>query len=158
AAKWGMAGLLLAYAGLGSYCVVSALGHGTGPGHPQRVTGSETAIAKASTNAEAPARRATAAAASAPAAASPGPVVTGKWYAAKAYAQSAARKGQPLAAVSATAVGPPGASGDHQRVASLVLDGNSATAWVTHWYKTAHFGNLKPGTGLVLDMGKAVTV
>jgi hypothetical protein len=31
-------------------------------------------------------------------------------------------------------------------------------SWVTHWYETAYFGNLQDGTGLVLDMGRTVTV
>jgi hypothetical protein len=30
--------------------------------------------------------------------------------------------------------------------------------WHTHWYATAAFGQLKPGTGLLLDMGATVTI
>jgi hypothetical protein len=64
-----------------------------------------------------------------------------------------------LTAVKATAVGPDGASdGDHPQLAPYVIDPHSATAWITHWYASAHFGNLKDGTGLLLDMGKPVTI
>src|SRR2546423_15008608 len=43
-AKWGTAGLMLAYAGLGSYCVAAALGHVTGAAHPE---GASPAVARA---------------------------------------------------------------------------------------------------------------
>lgn len=168
AAKWGMAGLLVAYAGLGSYCVVSALGQGTGPDHAQGVTRSvSTVLGQAATGSTAKAQPATRRG-SAATAGSTGPsamsaaIVAGKAYAAKAYvrgqAAAVAPKVEALTAVSATAIGPAGASGDHPRIAPLILDGNSATAWVTHWYASAHFGNLKEGTGLVLDMGRMVTI
>lgn len=182
ATKWGMAGLLLAYAGLGSYCLVSALGHGPGPDHPQGVTRSVTTALGKSTapaattpavkipTAMTPAATAgtgtllggAAAAASTESAASSDAIITGKAYAAKAFtrvqAVTATPKAEALSAVSATAIGPVGGNGDHPQIAPLVLDGNSATAWVTHWYASAHFGNLKEGTGLVLDMGRAVTI
>jgi serine/threonine-protein kinase len=44
-----------------------------------------------------------------------------------------------------------------ERVASAT-DGNAATYWETDHYSNAAFGNLKPGVGLVLDAGSAVTV
>ncbi len=173
ATKWGMAGLLLAYAGLGGYCLVSALGQGTGPDRPQGVTRSvTTALGKSpaipaakapAVKAEAGAPRGGAAvAAVAGSAASSNAIITGKAYAAKAFARVHAATTTPkveaLSAVSATAFGPRGGNGDHPQIAPLVLDGNSATAWVTHWYASARFGNLKDGTGLVLDMGRAVTI
>lgn len=37
-------------------------------------------------------------------------------------------------------------------------DGNLATAWRTEWYTTANFGGLKPGVGLVFDLGRPVAV
>jgi hypothetical protein len=156
ATKWGMAGLLLAYAGLGSYCVVSALGQATGPDHPDGVTRS---VARAPGTAAQ--SQAAASAASGESAASSRAIVSGKAYAARVFARAqaaAAPKVEMLTAVSATAIGPAGTSGDHPQIAHLVLDRNSATAWVTHWYASAHFGNLKQGTGLVLDMGRMVTV
>ncbi len=48
--------------------------------------------------------------------------------------------------------------GDNPELAQLAIDGSAATAWHTHWYATAAFGNLKPGTGLLLDMGWPVTI
>jgi len=66
---------------------------------------------------------------------------------------------QALTPVSATAFGPLGGSGgDNPELARLAIDGSPATAWHTQWYATAAFGNLKPGTGLLLDMGRPVTI
>ena len=48
--------------------------------------------------------------------------------------------------------------GDNPELARLTIDGSPATAWRTQWYTTAAFGNLKPGTGLLLDMGRPVTI
>ncbi len=63
-----------------------------------------------------------------------------------------------LTPVSATAFGPGGAAdGDNPQIASLALSGNPATPWYTDWYTTAEFGNLKAGTGLLLDLGRTVT-
>jgi hypothetical protein len=60
---------------------------------------------------------------------------------------------------SAQAFGPDGTSdGDNPALASDVVSGNSSQQWETKWYATANFGNDQPGTGLVLDMGKPVTV
>jgi Helix-turn-helix domain len=65
----------------------------------------------------------------------------------------------PLAPLSAAAVGPDGTSqGDDPQQASLAIDGSDSTAWQTDWYATANFGGLYSGTGLLLDMGKPVTV
>jgi hypothetical protein len=33
------------------------------------------------------------------------------------------------------------------------IDGNQATNWHSNWYKTAKFGGLKSGIGLLIDMG-----
>jgi hypothetical protein len=61
--------------------------------------------------------------------------------------------------VSATAFGPGGTSdGDNPQDASLALSGNPATPWHTDWYATAAFGNLKAGTGLLLDLGRTLTI
>lgn len=48
--------------------------------------------------------------------------------------------------------------GDHIKTAFFAIDGNPATAWQTNWYDTPRFGSLKAGTGLVLDLGRPVTV
>lgn len=58
----------------------------------------------------------------------------------------------------ATAFGPAGTSdGDNPQGASLALSGNPATPWHTDWYKTARFGDLQRGTGLLADLGRTVT-
>ena len=66
---------------------------------------------------------------------------------------------QVLTPVKAAAFGPGGtAAGDNPRRAAAVIDGSHATAWRSDWYTTAAFGNLKRGTGLLLDMGRRVTI
>ena len=66
---------------------------------------------------------------------------------------------QTLAPVSATAFGMGGAGqSDNPQDAQQAIDGSATTAWSTDWYTTAQFGNLYPGTGLLLDMGRPVTV
>jgi hypothetical protein len=49
-------------------------------------------------------------------------------------------------------------TGDDAQQASLAIDGHDSTAWRTDWYATPTFGGLQGGTGLLLDMGKQVTV
>jgi Polysaccharide biosynthesis C-terminal domain len=63
-----------------------------------------------------------------------------------------------LAPASASAIGFTGRPGDNSAQARLAIDRNPATAWSTNWYTTARFGNLFPGTGLLLDMGRTVTI
>ena len=59
----------------------------------------------------------------------------------------------------ARAFGPYGSGrGDNPQRARLAIDGTPATAWHTDWYTTARFGNLYPGTGLLVDMGRPVTI
>jgi hypothetical protein len=62
-------------------------------------------------------------------------------------------------AVSAIAsFGPEGTSdGDQPGFASRALD-DGAEPWYSSWYLSAEFGHLQTGTGLLLDMGKTVTV
>ena len=64
-----------------------------------------------------------------------------------------------LKPVSATAFDPYGdGQGENSSLAPLAIDASRATSWHTQWYATARFGNLKPGTGLLLDMGRDVTI
>jgi cytoskeletal protein RodZ len=64
-----------------------------------------------------------------------------------------------LTPVSAAAFGPSGAGqGDNSDLAPLATDANPATAWHTDWYASAHLGNLYPGTGLLVDLGRPVTI
>jgi hypothetical protein len=62
-----------------------------------------------------------------------------------------------LTVANATAFGPDGTSdGDNPGIASRVLRGGGA--WDSSWYATAEFGHMQSGTGILLDMGHAVTV
>ena len=169
ATKWGMAGLLLVYTGLGSYALVSTIG--AGPAHPEGVTRSGaialgksagTSRAGAAATARVPAsdadnwwsNLANIKSASSASSASAGMVT--------APAQPAASSAPPdevLTAISAVAVGPDGTSdGDHPGLAALALDQDSSMSWATHWYESPYFGNLQDGTGLLLDMGRTVTI
>lgn len=66
---------------------------------------------------------------------------------------------QTLAQASVAAFGPAGtADGDNSRLAPLAVAGNRATPWFSQWYATPEFGELKTGTGLLLDMGHPVSV
>jgi hypothetical protein len=77
-------------------------------------------------------------------------------HAAVAPSPAPAVPAQTLTPVSAAAFGPGG--GDNPQLARLALDGNRATGWHTDWYTSARFGNLHPGTGLLLNMGRTVTI
>jgi hypothetical protein len=64
-----------------------------------------------------------------------------------------------LVPVSAAAFGPfRNRRGDDPQLAPAAIDGELITAWHTDWYTTARFGNLYPGTGLLLDMGRPVVI
>ena len=66
---------------------------------------------------------------------------------------------QALTPASVAAFGPAGtADGDDPQRASFAIAGNPATAWSSDWYTTSDFGHLQAGTGLLLDMGRTVTV
>jgi O-antigen/teichoic acid export membrane protein len=68
-------------------------------------------------------------------------------------------RAQALKPVSAVSFDPYGDGlGENNRLAYLAIDGNPATAWHTEWYASASFDGLKPGTGLLLDMGRTVTI
>ncbi len=64
----------------------------------------------------------------------------------------------PLRVTTITAFGPNGtADGDNPGIVSRIVDG-SAQPWYSSWYASAKFGDLQSGTGLLLDMGKLVTI
>lgn len=69
-----------------------------------------------------------------------------------------ASRSQQLKPVRAVTFDPFGSSGQNSRLARLAIDASPGTAWHTDWYTSARFGNLKPGTGLLIDMGRAVTI
>jgi transcriptional regulator with XRE-family HTH domain len=69
------------------------------------------------------------------------------------------RPGRALVPASIAAFGPGGAGqGDSPQLASQALAGKPAQPWHSAWYTTARFGNLQSGTGLLLDMGRTVTI
>jgi hypothetical protein len=68
-----------------------------------------------------------------------------------------ARTPQSLQPRSAQAFDPYGRA-DNDQLAPLAIDRSLATAWQTDWYASPTFGNLEPGTGLMLDMGRVVTI
>ncbi|HUN30566.1 MAG TPA: hypothetical protein VMU95_00995 [Trebonia sp.] len=165
--KWGMAGLLVVYAGLGTYCVATTLGGGAGSplarsdgsAHPEGVSRS-VAAALAQPTVES-GSSSTESAAAPKASSSRGGMSAARRYAGQSAPQAATPPPaiDPLTAVSAVAIGPSGAAdGDHPELAPYAIDPHSGMSWVTHWYTTAHFGNLQKGTGLLLDMGKTVTI
>ena len=104
--------------------------------------------------------------------ASPAAVTRPAHHAARHSGQAAAHHAHPkpasspaaaqltsLTPVSVTAFGPNGpGQGDNPGQASLAVSDNPATPWNTDWYATADFGNMQSGTGLLLNMGKPVTI
>jgi hypothetical protein len=94
-----------------------------------------------------------AARASHPAAVAPAPAPKAS---ASAPPSAAPPRAQSLAAARATAFGPNG--GDNPQLAHLVLGPRHAAGWHSDWYTSARFGNLYPGTGLLLNMGRTVTI
>jgi transcriptional regulator with XRE-family HTH domain len=93
---------------------------------------------------------------------SPAPSITPSVQASTAQASPAATASvgpvaaQALTPAGVAAFGPGG--GDDPQQAALAVSGNPATPWRTDWYTTPFFGNLYPGTGLLLDMGRTVTI
>ncbi|NRQ32698.1 serine/threonine protein kinase [Nonomuraea sp. NN258] len=47
---------------------------------------------------------------------------------------------------------------EHPEMARLAIDGKPSTFWKTTNYNSADLGNLKPGVGLLLDMGKSMQI
>jgi tRNA A-37 threonylcarbamoyl transferase component Bud32 len=50
--------------------------------------------------------------------------------------------------------------GDRQNLANVAktIDGDESTGWETNWYNSPHFGNLKTGMGVLIDLGKPTNV
>ena len=61
---------------------------------------------------------------------------------------------RPLGAQAFDPYGP----GDNDQLAPLAIDHSLTTAWQTDWYASPAFGNLQPGSGLMLDLGRTVTI
>jgi serine/threonine protein kinase len=62
-----------------------------------------------------------------------------------------------LKPVSAAVYNPLGSNGDDDPAGTpKAIDGDTSTFWHTSYYLSRQFGNLKKGTGLILDMGRPV--
>lgn len=123
---------------------------------PAKATASSTANASASAAAQASASAQAAAAASASSAqASASSASASK----SASAKAAAQRVVPLTIASVAAYGPGGfADGDNAENAQYAIGHDAAQPWQSQWYTTPQFGGLKRGTGLLLDLGRKVTV
>ncbi len=86
----------------------------------------------------------------------PNPAIAAPNPAIAAPSPAAAAPPQRLVPVSVAAFGPGG--GDNPQLARQAIGGQPGGGWRTDWYSTARFGNLYPGTGLLLDMGRPVTL
>jgi hypothetical protein len=76
-----------------------------------------------------------------------------------ARARGAGARARVLVPVSASAFGPAGSgSGDNPQLAPMVIEANAAAPWVTDWYRSAQFGGLQAGTGLLISMGRPVRI
>ncbi|MCX2967962.1 MULTISPECIES: protein kinase family protein [Streptomyces] len=61
--------------------------------------------------------------------------------------------GRPVNIASARILDPEGTGRESAEKAALAFDGDPETHWQTLYYRSAAFGNLKPGVGLILDLG-----
>ena len=134
------------------YAAFELAGHVTShpessPAAGQRASQAVSRAAASASAASAAAARAAAASAAASATAVATPTAT-----------AAAPQVRTLAPVSVEAFGPDGtANGDNPQTAGRVL-ADPADGWLSQWYATPNFGDLKQGTGLLLDMGRTVTI
>ena len=93
-----------------------------------------------------------------PAGSATGRAATGKTATGKTATGSVA-SAAPLGVTSVAAFGPEGlADGDNPAIVSRLLNGSTGQPWYSQWYTTPEFGNLRSGTGLLLDMGETVSV
>jgi hypothetical protein len=140
----GTAVVVLVVLGFASYKLAGRAGHSGKPaaGHP--------AVAAVRTNPPSPRLS------SSPLLSSPSDSPSAS---ASASASPSAAAPQVLKPASAAAFGPDGAAdGDGAEQAGDVIDGGTAPGWRSDWYSTPQFGGLQTGTGLLVDMGKPVTV
>jgi hypothetical protein len=59
----------------------------------------------------------------------------------------------PLRVASASGFDPEGDGEEKNDLAARAIDGNASTVWTSDTYKSAQFGGLKKGVGLLLDLG-----
>jgi hypothetical protein len=139
--------LIVVFVVLGTYDIVSG---GVGPGADTAASG---------TTSPAATHRAVASPSAAPLLpASPIALAPSASYPGLFPSPAATLTPRSLAVSAIAAFGPQGMSdGDDPGLASRALD-DGAQPWSSSWYLTSEFGNRQTGTGLLLDMGKAVTV
>jgi hypothetical protein len=136
---------------LGAFDLMS---HGVGPSGDTSAPGKSSPVATHPAAASAPAASPSAASAASPIAVAP-PTASYQGLFSSPAATAASR---PLAVAAIAAFGPEGTSdGDSPGLAPRALD-DGAQPWSSSAYLSSEFGHRQTGTGLLLDMGKTVTV
>jgi hypothetical protein len=145
-----LAVLVLAVLGFASYEFVASAGHAqraSAAAHPPRAVPAATPGVLVS-----PATADTAPAATAPASTAPASTAPAS------TAPASTPPPQVLTVASLAAFGPAGlADGDNPQGAGQALAGDPAAPWDSDWYASPDLDDA-PGTGLLLDMGRTVTV
>lgn len=65
---------------------------------------------------------------------------------------------EPIELAGITSYDPEGDGDEHNDLVDLAIDGDPGTAWQTHRYLAANWGNLKSGVGLLVDLGTSQPV
>lgn len=141
--RWsaGLAVLVLAVLGFASYEFVAGVGHAHHPAAATTPRPTHVASHPATLPPVTPSAQVTSAQPSLSPTLSPTPVAV-----------------RTLTPASVTAFGPAGtADGDNPQIAARALSGDPATPWTSQWYATSDL-NGKGGTGLLLDLGRTVTI
>jgi cytoskeletal protein RodZ len=149
-----LAVIVLGSVGWAAYHVASSTGH---PAHGQAVAAAGKASASQSGGAAAAAGQGSPQPSPTPTTPSPTPTPSASPTPTPTHA--AAPESKALSLAYAVPYGPGGeGTGDNPQTAALAVDGSSETAWHSDWYTSAAFGNLKPGTGLLVDLGRRETI
>lgn len=90
--------------------------------------------------------------------ASAAPSATASSSEATSAAPSSETPAGPLAVASASGFDPQGDGAEKNDLAPRAIDGNESTSWTSDTYKSAQFGGLKKGVGLLLDLGRSQQV
>jgi cytoskeletal protein RodZ len=144
-----LAVLVLAVLGFAGYKFASGVGRGRSAASPPRSSAAPGHPGQANAARSSPVATASPSASSSSSAA----------VASSAPPSPAASPVTALAPAAVTAFGPSGpGSGDNPQIAAQAIAGNPAAPWYSQWYATPGFSGLKTGTGLLVDMGRTVTV
>jgi cytoskeletal protein RodZ len=162
--KWAATLVVLVFAVIG----VAGYEFAANAGHPQRAAaprpGAKVASAPvtASSVPSSPALAGAGPASTAPASSAAASTAPASSAAASSAAATSAPPAAPprvLAVAGVTAFGPQGtADGQNPQNAARALSGDAATPWLSDWYASPDFFDLPAGTGLLVDMGRTVTV